>query len=30
VAPAAGRPAESVDTGAATIFVLDVARFERL
>jgi uncharacterized protein YaaQ len=30
VAPAAGRPAESVDTGAATVFVLDVARFERL
>jgi len=30
VAPPAGRPAEAVDTGAATVFVLDVARFERL
>jgi uncharacterized protein YaaQ len=30
VASATGRPAESVDTGAATILVLDVARFERL
>ena len=30
VAPAAERPGESVHTGAATVFVLDVARFERL
>jgi uncharacterized protein YaaQ len=30
VAPSSGRQAESVDTGAATVFVLDVARFERL
>jgi uncharacterized protein YaaQ len=30
VTPSGGRPAEAVKTGAATVFVLDVARFERL
>jgi uncharacterized protein YaaQ len=30
VASAAERPGESVQTSAATVFVLDVSRFERL